>query len=157
MYFCYYSSPVGTLRLAGTNEALHELRFPNAFAIGETPSGWQFNEACFTEVCSQLDGYFRGHRMQFDLPLAKSGTEFQQAVLSALQTIPYGHTRAYADIATQIGRPKAVRAVGAANGRNPIAIIIPCHRVIGRYGSLTGFGGGLKTKQKLLDLEAEHR
>ena len=78
-------------------------------------------------------------------------------MLSALQTIPYGDTRAYADIATQIGRPKAVRAVGAANGRNPIAIIIPCHRVIGRDGSLTGFGGGLKTKQKLLDLEAEHR
>lgn len=156
MYFFYYSSPVGTLRLAGTEDALHQLLFPNAFAVGESPDEWAYNEEAFVRVRQQLDAYFKGSLKNFELNLAPSGTPFQRDVLKTLQQIPYGETRAYADIANAIGRPKAVRAVGAANGRNPIAIIIPCHRVIGRDGSLTGFGGGLKAKQSLLNLEANH-
>lgn len=156
MYFCYHSSPLGTLRLAGTQDALHQLFFPNAFAVGEAPEDWSYKEEPFTEARAQLDAYFNGKRQRFELDLAPSGTPFQRDVLAALQQIPYGETRAYSDIAHSVGRPKAVRAVGAANGRNPIAIIIPCHRVIGRDGSLTGFGGGLKTKQLLLNLEANH-
>ena len=104
----------------------------------------------------QLTEYFAGERREFDLPLKLSGTEFQMSVLHALQQIPYGETTSYSDIAERIGRPKAVRAVGAANGRNPIPIIVPCHRVIGSHGDLTGFGGGLDTKEALLRLEAEH-
>ena len=100
--------------------------------------------------------YFAGERREFDLSLRLSGTEFQMSVLRALQQIPYGETTSYAEIAERIGRPKAVRAVGAANGRNPIPIIVPCHRVIGSHGELTGFGGGLDTKEALLRLEAEH-
>ena len=102
---------------------------------------------------TQLDEYFSGQRTTFDLKLAPWGTDFQLEVLRALQEIPYGETRSYQDVATHIGRDKAVRAVGAANGRNPLPIIIPCHRVIGANGSLTGFGGGLSTKRFLLDLE----
>ncbi|MDG0979345.1 MAG: methylated-DNA--[protein]-cysteine S-methyltransferase [Halieaceae bacterium] len=156
MYFCYHSSPLGTLRLAGTEQDLHQLFFPNAFAVGEAPDNWTYKEQPFAEVRAQLDAYFNGKRQRFELHLAPSGTPFQRDVLAALQQIPYGETRAYSDIAHSVGRPKAVRAVGAANGRNPIAIIIPCHRVIGRDGSLTGFGGGLKAKQLLLNLEANH-
>jgi len=107
-------------------------------------------------VSRQLREYFTGERREFDLPLKLSGTEFQVSVLEALQNIPYGETTSYGEIAKRIGRPKAVRAVGAANGRNPIPIIVPCHRVIGSTGDLTGFGGGLDTKEALLRLEAEH-
>jgi methylated-DNA-[protein]-cysteine S-methyltransferase len=103
-----------------------------------------------------LREYFAGDRKEFDLPLKLSGTEFQVSVLEALQDIPYGETTSYGEIARRIGRPKAVRAVGAANGRNPIPIVVPCHRVIGATGDLTGFGGGLDTKEALLRLEAEH-
>ena len=105
----------------------------------------------------QLDGYFAGRRQRFDLPLAPSGTAFQRKVLAALQAIPYGETRSYKEVAAAIGKPRAVRAVGAANGRNPIPIIIPCHRVIGSDGSLTGFGGGLAAKRALLALEGNAR
>ena len=101
----------------------------------------------------QLTEYFAGKRQSFDLQLAPQGTDFQLAVLAALQTIPHGETRSYLDIARQIGRPSAVRAVGAANGRNPLPIVIPSHRVIGADGSLTGFGGGLEAKLYLLELE----
>ena len=103
-------------------------------------------------VC-QLNEYFEGRRKDFTLDLKPSGTPFQLSVLAALEQIPYGQTRTYAEIARQIGRPKAVRAVGAANGRNPLPIVIPCHRVIGSDGSLTGFGGGIAAKQYLLSLE----
>ncbi len=102
---------------------------------------------------TQLNEYFAGQRQTFDLPLQPEGTPFQQEVWQALAEIPYGETRSYRDIATRIGRPKAVRAVGAANGRNPLSIIIPCHRVIGANGSLTGFAGGLEVKQRLLKIE----
>ncbi len=117
---------------------------------------WIYNEQPLAEARRQLDEYFGGDRKQFDLPLRLEGTEFQVSVLEALQEIPYGETASYGEIARRIGRPKAVRAVGAANGRNPIPIVVPCHRVIGSTGDLTGFGGGLDTKEALLRLEAEH-
>jgi O-6-methylguanine DNA methyltransferase len=108
------------------------------------------------EAVRQLRLYFAGELDTFDLPLEMGGTEFQQRVWSALRTIPYGQTRSYSEIAGQIGAPRAVRAVGAANGRNPIPIVVPCHRVIGANGSLTGFGGGLAWKRLLLDLESKY-
>ena len=111
----------------------------------------------FDEVKKQLDGYFAGRRQRFDLPLSPTGTAFQRQVLEALQAIPYGETRSYKEVADAIGKPRAVRAVGAANARNPIPIIIPCHRVIGSDGSLTGFGGGLAAKRALLALERNGR
>jgi methylated-DNA-[protein]-cysteine S-methyltransferase len=109
------------------------------------------------ETKRQLDEYFAGKRRNFELPLEFRGTEFQRRVWAALLTIPYGETRTYRQIAEQIGNPLAVRAVGAANGRNPIAIVAPCHRVIGSSGDLTGFGGGLEAKARLLSLEAPQR
>ena len=105
------------------------------------------------ETHAQLDDYFAGKRRTFDLPLAPRGTEFQCGVWRTLATIPYGETISYAQLATRVGKPSAMRAVGAANGRNPLPIVLPCHRVIGSDGSLTGFGGGLPTKQFLLSLE----
>ena len=119
-------------------------------------SEWIFSEKPFAAAREQLTAYFAGKRKTFDLPLRPTGTEFQLQVLDELQKIPYGTTVSYGDIANRIGRPKAVRAVGAANGRNPLPIIIPCHRVIGASGDLTGFGGGIPTKKALLRLELEH-
>lgn len=113
------------------------------------------NRAAFAEAILQLQAYFRGELKEFDLPLVMEGTDFQLRVWNALRAIPYGETISYAQLARHVGNPKAVRAVGLANGRNPIPIIVPCHRVIGSDGSLTGFGGGLATKKKLLELESE--
>ena len=110
--------------------------------------------AVFDHVIAQLDEYFAGERTEFDVPLDPVGTEFQLRAWAALRRIPYGETRSYGEQARTIGAPAAVRAVGAANGRNPISIIVPCHRVVGSNGSLTGFGGGLDAKRYLLDLEA---
>jgi methylated-DNA-[protein]-cysteine S-methyltransferase len=156
MYYCYMSSPIGELLLAGDDDALTMIGFPQG-AMRRDPGGdWIYNEKPFAVAISQLNEYFAGERHDFDLPLRLSGTEFQLLVLEELQRIPYGETTSYGDIAERIGRPKAMRAVGAANGRNPIPIIVPCHRVIGRSGDLTGFGGGLDTKEALLRLEAEH-
>jgi methylated-DNA-[protein]-cysteine S-methyltransferase len=107
-------------------------------------------------AAAQFDEYFEGKRKKFDLPLALHGTEFQVKVWKALQKIPYGKTASYADIAAEIGNPSACRAVGMANNRNPIVIVVPCHRVIGKDGGLTGYGGGLDLKKKLLDLEKKH-
>ena len=118
----------------------------------EPESDWIFNEKPFLEARRQLDEYFAGKRREFDLPLKPTGTEFQLQVLEELQKIPYGITCSYRDIAERIGRPKAVRAVGAANGRNPIPVSIPCHRVIGASGALPGFGGGLPATAALLRL-----
>ena len=122
----------------------------------EPESHWIFSEKPFAAAREQLTAYFAGNRKTFDLSLKPTGTEFQLQVLNELQKIPYGTTVSYGDIANRIGRPKAVRAVGAANGRNPLPIIIPCHRVIGASGDLTGFGGGIPTKKALLKLELEH-
>ena len=156
MYYCYFQTPIGELLLAGEADALHVIGFPQGSMRRDPEADWIYNEQPFAEVRRQLDEYFAGDRREFDLPLALTGTEFQVSVLQVLQTIPYGETTSYGDVARQIGRPKAVRAVGAANGRNPIPIVVPCHRVIGKSGDLTGFGGGLDTKQALLRLEAEN-
>lgn len=156
MYYCYFDTPIGELLLAGEEDALTMIGFPKGSMRRDPESDWIFSEQPFEEVRRQLSEYFAGERKDFDLPLALSGTEFQISVLEALQDIPYGETTSYGVIAKRIGRPKAVRAVGAANGRNPIPIIVPCHRVIGSSGDLTGFGGGLDTKEALLRLEAEN-
>lgn len=156
MYYCYLSTPVGELLLAGDERVLRLLSFPAGSKRREPEPEWIYSEKPFAEARRQLMEYFAGRRRTFDLPLRPDGTAFQLAVLDELKKIPYGTTASYRDIAERIGRPKAVRAVGAANGRNPIPIIIPCHRVIGSSGDLTGFGGGLATKEALLRLELEH-
>ena len=156
MYYCYLSTPIGDLLLAGDQDALSLVGFPEGTMRYDPEPEWIYNEQPLANARKQLTEYFAGERKDFDLPLNLHGTEFQLRVLEELKTIPYGETTSYGDIAKRIGRPKAVRAVGAANGRNPIPIIVPCHRVIGSSGHLTGFGGGLDTKTALLRLEAEN-
>ena len=156
MYYCYTTTPIGELLLAGDEDGLGLVGFPKGKMRRDPEPDWIFNEKPFIETRKQLDEYFAGQRKAFDLPLRLTGTDFQVQVLKELQRIPYGKTTSYGAIAKRIGRPRAMRAVGAANGRNPIPIIIPCHRVIGSTGDLTGFGGGLDTKAALLRLEAEH-
>lgn len=156
MYYCYFDTPIGELLLAGDADALAMIGFPEGKMRREPEPDWIYNEKPFAEAIRQLCEYFDGKRQEFDLPLRLQGTEFQLLVLDELRRIPYGKTTSYGDIAARIGRPKAVRAVGAANGRNPIPIVVPCHRVIGAGGDLTGFGGGLGTKEALLRLESEH-
>ena len=155
MYYCYLDTPIGDLLLAGDDDGLSLIGFPEGSMRRDPDEDWIFNEKPFAEARRQLTEYFAGERKEFDLPLQLSGTEFQLLVLEELKKIPYGQTTSYGDIAKRIGKPTAMRAVGAANGRNPIPIIIPCHRVIGADGDLTGFGGGLDTKSELLRLEAE--
>ena len=145
-------SPLGELQLVGDGRALTQLEMsPRA-----EPAGGVRDEEAFADVSAQLEAYFAGELTDFDLPLAPSGSGFQLAVWSALTRIPYGETASYGEIAAEVGRPDAVRAVGSTNGRNPIAVIIPCHRVIGADGSLVGYGGGLPRKRLLLELEAAH-
>ncbi len=156
MYYSYMDSPIGRLLLAGDQEGLKVLGFSSgAKARGADPDWERFDEP-FRDVKRQLAEYFDGRRRTFDLAVAPEATPFQARVLAALQAIPYGETRSYREIAVSLGNPKAVRAVGGANGNNPIPIIIPCHRVIGSNGSLTGFGGRLQCKRFLLDLERSH-
>ena len=156
MHYCYLDTPIGELLLAGEGGVLSMIGFPKGTMRRDPEPDWIYNEEPLGEARTQLLEYFSGHRKDFDLPVKLSGTEFQVSVLEALLEIPYGKTTSYGAIAKQIGRPKAMRAVGAANGRNPIPIIVPCHRVIGSSGDLTGFGGGLDTKEALLRLEAEN-
>ena len=156
MYYCYFETPIGELLLAGDGDGLAMVGFPQGSMRRDPEPDWIYNEKPLDRACQQLDEYFSGKRKSFDLPLQFDGTEFQVSVLRALQDIPYGETVSYGEIARRIGKPKAVRAVGAANGRNPLPIVLPCHRVIGSSGDLTGFGGGLDTKEALLRLEAEH-
>ncbi len=156
MYYCYLDTPIGDLLLAGDDEGLSLVGFPEGKMRRDPDPDWIFNEKPFAETRRQLSEYFAGKRKTFDLPLNPTGTVFQREVLDELLRIPYGTTCSYTDIANRIGRPRAVRAVGAANGRNPIPIIIPCHRVIGASGDLTGFGGGLPVKEALLRLELEN-
>ncbi len=156
MYYCYLETPIGELLLAGDDDGLYQVGFPKGSMRREPEPDWIFNEGRLEEARRQLGEYFAGNRREFELPLQLTGTEFQVQVLEALREIPYGETVSYGDIAKRIGRPRAVRAVGAANGRNPLPIIVPCHRVIGSTGDLTGFGGGLDTKEALLRHEAEH-
>lgn len=152
MHYRYYDSPLCRLLLAGDEQGLRML-YMSPFEGHEPGPDWREASSQLDDVMKQLDEYFAGKRKVFDVRLAPQGTEFQRQVWHALTQIPYGHTTWYADLAERIGRPKAVRAVGAANGANPISIIIPCHRVIGRDGSLTGYGGGLPRKEALLRLE----
>jgi len=150
-----FDSPLGRLRLLATDEALVGLYFPEhtpapAIEAQSAPG----EHAILDRVAGQLEAYFSGRRRRFELPLAPAGTEFQREVWAALVTIEPGTTATYAELAARIGRPAAVRAVGAANGRNPISIVVPCHRVIGSDGRLTGYAGGLARKRWLLDHEA---
>jgi len=151
--YCYYQSPIGRLLLIGTDGVLEALHFPKTQEQEHISKECQCNEACFKKVLTQLAEYFAGTRREFDLKIAPKGTDFQKSVWQELQKIPFGKTASYGEIAERIGNEKASRAVGMANGKNPIPIIVPCHRVIGKDGSLTGFGGGLEVKRKLLKLE----
>lgn len=151
--YCYYDSPIGMMLLAGREGVLGELYFPNATATLTVSAEWVLDEAVFAEPLRQLREYFAGRRQEFDLVVDPQGTPFQKEVWRELCRIPYGETASYQAIAERLGKPKACRAVGMANGRNPLPIIIPCHRIIGKNGTLTGFGGGLPVKRQLLELE----
>ncbi|SLN33577.1 methylated-DNA--[protein]-cysteine S-methyltransferase [Ruegeria meonggei] len=153
LYYTYFDSPVGQLLLAGDQTSLHFLSFPGGHkAFGPQPE-WTLSDAHFSAVKVQLSSYFSGSLAVFDFPLTLHGTDFQKRVWRLLKEIPFGATRTYGGLAENLGTPRASRAVGAANGSNPIPIIIPCHRVVGSTGKLTGFGGGIDTKRFLLDLE----
>ena len=147
------ASPIGKLLLVADEHTLLELRFAGSWETKDIAPDWQRGGELLARVQDQLAEYFAGNRREFELPLAPEGTEFQRRVWRALCDIPYGQTVSYSHLARTIGAERAVRAVGAANGANPIAIIVPCHRVIGANGALTGFGGGLPVKRALLDLE----
>ncbi|MEM7043658.1 MAG: methylated-DNA--[protein]-cysteine S-methyltransferase [Pseudomonadota bacterium] len=149
----YLESPIGALLVAGDDIGLHCISFPRGSRAVGPGDVWRRDDAFFKEAFAQLSGYFRGELTAFDLPLHFTGTAFQKTVWQALIDIPYGETTSYGAIARAIGRPTASRAVGAANGANPLPIIAPCHRVIGADRSLTGFGGGLEIKRFLLDHE----
>jgi methylated-DNA-[protein]-cysteine S-methyltransferase len=155
LVYMYMDSPVGALKLVAHDHALVAVMWDNEdhkrVRLAELIEDHQ--HPMLLRVKKQLEQYFAGQRQQFDLPLDFKGTDFQQQVWQTLLTIPYGETRSYKEIAVQIGNEKAVRAVGAANGKNPISIIAPCHRVIGSSGALVGFAGGLDKKQILLNIE----
>lgn len=153
MYYDIIESPIGPILLAGNEEGLRHLIFLKRERKIEIPESWIKNDEFFREAARQLKAYFSGKLNSFDLKLAPEGTDFQKSVWKALCEIPCGETRTYKDIAVSIGKPKAYRAVGLANNRNPIAIIIPCHRVIGKNGKLTGYASGLDVKEFLLKLE----
>ena len=151
--YTFVDSPVGRLMLAGDESGLWLLSFAGEDRLVPLSDQWEASDDPFPEAKRQLEAYFNGDLRRFSVPVHLVGTEFQRAVWDALQTIPYGSTWSYAELARRVGRPAAVRAVGGANHANPIAIIIPCHRVIGSDGKLTGYGGGLPTKGRLLALE----
>lgn len=152
MNYCYFESPVGRLLLNG-RRFLEGLHFPRGKTRVEPGEDWVYEEKTFTEALSQLDAYFKGDLTVFHLELNAQGTDFQKKVWQELVKIPYGETISYGELAKRIGNPNASRAVGMANGKNPISIVVPCHRVIGKDGSLTGFGGGIDVKKRLLELE----
>lgn len=149
MVSCTTDSPVGRLTLCADDDALLSLRFGGG--------GGDMRNAIIEKTLSELEEYFEGRRKSFDIPLRPEGTEFRLRVWDALCAIPYGETKSYGAIAAAVGSPKAARAVGMANNGNPIAIIIPCHRVIGADGSLTGYAGGLEIKKYLLELENKNK
>jgi methylated-DNA-[protein]-cysteine S-methyltransferase len=146
-------SPIGELLLLGDGEILHGLYMQAGRKPIRIRPGWQRDDSAFPEVREQLAQYFAGERTSFDLPMHLEGSAFQRTVWHALAEIPYGQTISYVELARRIGRPDLARAVGTANGQNPIAVIVPCHRVIGSDGKLVGYGGGLENKRLLLDLE----
>jgi methylated-DNA-[protein]-cysteine S-methyltransferase len=154
VYTCL-DSPIGELLLVGDGTTLHGLVMQDGKRPVEIGPDWARDDTAFAEARTQLAEYFAGERTEFDVPVHLDGTEFQVRVWNALREIPYGTTISYGELARRVGRPTGARAVGAANGRNPVAVVVPCHRVIGADGSLTGFGGGTERKQLLLGLEAE--
>ena len=159
MNYCYFESPLGQLLLTG-RDCLETLDFPLGKTRREPESGWIEDTTPFSKVLTQLDAYFDGSLRKFNLApgldFKAEGTLFQQKVWQELLKIPYGRTISYGELALRIGNPNASRAVGMANGRNPVSIIIPCHRVIGKDGSLTGYGGGIDVKKQLIALEQNY-
>ena len=154
MNYAYLETPIGTLLIVGDAAAVHRITFPQRGRAAKPDAEWQESQhGPVGEAMRQLREYFAGKRVTFDLPLAPEGTAFQRSVWRQLQEIPYGETISYGELARRVGNPKASRAVGSANGANPLPIVIPCHRVIAGDGTLGGFGGGLPTKQTLLALE----
>ena len=151
MNYQILETPIGALRLVSDGQHLVAIEFEDSHTIDG--SDRETADSVLQCCATQLREYFAGRRTRFDLPLAPRGTDFQRAVWKALEAIPYGELRSYGEIARAIGNPRAVRAVGAANGRNPLPIVVPCHRVVGSDGSLTGFAGGLEIKRRLLALE----
>lgn len=156
MYYTHLDSPLGPLLAVRDDTALTGLYLPTSRHPVTPRASWARDDAAFTDARDQLAAYFAGDRQDFDLVLNPVGTGFERAVWAALREIPYGETTSYGAIAAALGHPDAARAVGRANGRNPISIIVPCHRVIGADGSLTGYGGGLPAKRWLLSHEAQH-
>ena len=149
-------TPIGTLRLVGGEDAIDRIELPNRTTEPPDPAWKPSNgvlPAALREAKRQLGEYFDGKRQDFDLPLGDAGTDFQQRVWAELRRIPFGKTISYGELAARIGQPKASRAVGMANGRNPLPVVVPCHRVVSHDGSLGGYGGGLPLKKALLDLE----
>ena len=164
MIYGFLTTPVGRLLVARDPEGVRRIHFNGPrkgpaqagpyVRTGDAPRpGWERHDRAFDDVATQLTEYFEGHRRTFELPLAPEGTPFQMRVWNALREIPYGETISYGELAARIGDRSASRAVGLANGSNPLPIVIPCHRVIGANGKLTGYGGGLPIKQQLLTLE----
>ena len=161
MNYCYLDTPIGKLLLAGDEEGVHRITFPTKgkpHEAAQPEPGWiESARGPLKEAVRQLKEYFKGDRTEFDLPLAPAGTQFQKSVWRNLCDIPYGETISYGELARRVGNPKASRAVGAANGSNPLPIVIPCHRVIGSSGKMTGFGGGIPVKEALLALESKQK
>ncbi len=158
MNYAYFDSPIGPLLIAGDAHAVTQISFPKDGKPVRPEAGWiESAKGPVGEAILQLREYFAGRRREFDLPLAPEGTVFQKSVWRRLQEIPYGATISYGELAKRVGNANASRAVGAANGRNPLPIVVPCHRVIGANGKLVGFGGGLPIKQTLLELETKAR
>ncbi len=156
MQYSMIESPLGDLLVIGDEDGLSALWLRTGRHVSQTPVNAERNDAAFADVREQMTEYFAGSRQKFELRLNPHGTEFQQKVWMVLRDIPYGETASYGQQAKRLGDPGASRAVGLANGRNPISIIVPCHRVIGADGSLTGYGGGIEAKRWLLDHEAKH-
>ena len=154
--YTWIESPIGRLLAAGDERSLASLSIEGQPWSSGVGAGWRSAEAPFGELRRQLGEYFAGERREFDLPLRFAASEFRLRVWEALRSIPFGETRSYGRLAADIGRPGAARAVGLANGRNPFAIVVPCHRVIGADGTLVGYGGGLERKRRLLDHERRH-
>lgn len=158
-FFTTLDSAMGPLLLVGVRDDVGALALRGIYFAGKAhaakapPDDAREDRAAFAPAMTQLGEYFDGTRTQFDLALAPQGTQFQQTVWAALREIPYGQTTTYSQIAREIGRPAAVRAVGGANGKNPLSIVVPCHRVIGRDGALTGYAGGVERKERLLEIE----
>ena len=156
VYYDYFDSPVGRLLLVLDGQGLRRVHFERGRETLVPDEDWERGPGALHETRTQLKAYFAGKLREFALPLAPQGTEFQKRVWLTLLRIPYGATASYGEIARAVGEPGASRAVGAANGQNPLAIVVPCHRVIGADGSLTGYGGGLLNKRILLELEQKH-